>query len=208
MKNWLTLGLIIGGLVLLGAGYVAGVFFPWSASHSPQPRAGAGRYAELDTEQFKKDWLYPGAGDKGLNFDYRRGNLIRWAPPVDTRSAYYEHDAPASFEKVVAFYEERMSKHLGVAAEDRPKFTSENEAPWIVFNWSKALPLSWEYRIRMTTEGGNGFTNAHQATIYVRQRGAYLQGEDFPARQFTIVVRRAPDANLTAVTLVYDWEAK
>lgn len=197
--------LIVGALLLLTAGFGAGMFAPsWWA----KPREPHG-VDELDKAQFDKEWIYPGAGQEGLGYHFSKGNRILWAQPIMTRSVYYHYTAPASFEKVVVFYEDRLSKHLGVAADDRPKFTKENEPPWVSFVWEKS-PGQYEYKIFVNTDPNskNGLKHAHEATLTVRERGAADPQEDRHGRSFTIFVRRTSDANRTDVSLIHDWEAK
>lgn len=197
--------LIVGGLLLLAIGFGAGMFAP---SFWAKPRQSHG-VAELDQEKFKKDWLYPGAGQGGLGYQFSRGNAILWAQPIITRSVYYHYTAPASFDKVVVFYEDRLSKHLGLAADERPKFTVENEPPWNTFVWEKS-PGQYEYTIFVNTDpnGKNGLKHAQEATFSVRAMGAANPQEDRHGRSFTIFVRRTSDANRTDVSLIYDWETK
>lgn len=188
--------LTLGGLLLLAAGFVAGKFLPWP-SRAMEPRG----VAALDKEKFDKDWIYPREAGKG-HFHFHLGPAILWAPII-SRSVYYDYAAPAPFEKVLAFYEERLSRHLGLAEKDRPQLSTEHYS-----EWSKA-PGQYEYFIVPQFDDIGGPLKMQAVTFSVREMGnPRAEPGHRHGQRFTVFVRRTQNANSTDVSFVYDWEAR
>ena len=182
--------LIIGGLLVFAIGFAAGKLALQPAATTP-----SGGVAALSKEQIDKDWIYPGAGAEGVRYRFHPGSRLLRADPANTnRSLYYHYAAPAPLDKVLAWYDERFSQRLGVAAKDRLKLSAINgDAEWSL------APGNYEYVILTDSADATPETgNIQAATLAVRDTG----------HSFTVFIRQTQDANRTRVSLIYDSDAR
>lgn len=198
IRNALLLG--AGGLLIFAGGLAVGRWWERGMASSPASPLANGEQSLASAplsdpkEEVDKAWIYPSAFTPGkASLVFRRGNGVQshLDHPTAGRTLCYYYTVPEDFEKVVAFYDDRIAAVYNVPAQDRLTLPAK-EGLRAGFSGARSCEYTWFVEPEQLPAAGA----AVAATLSVRS----------PSHSLSVFIRkRASDKPpTTVVTLIYD----